>query len=238
MYLACCRTPGDDIQQVLEFFREQYEHWVQPHGQLTDELRSLITLETTATTIHSLELAYVPGLLQTEDYARALIMSDVSIAKDAIEPRVRARKDRQVLLRRHWPPQCMFFIHESALQLPVGSDAVMNDQLLHLVFASARPHITIRVIPTAAGPHAGISGPFRLMTYPKAQPVVYVENEVASLFLDGSAYVGRYRQILSRLADVALDKEESRSWLAQRASDHDRPREDHDDHARSEEPLA
>jgi transcriptional regulator with XRE-family HTH domain len=229
MYLACCRVPGDDIQQVLQFFHDQHDYWVQPHGDhLSDQLRSLITLETTATAISSFELAVVPGLLQTEDYARALITGSGLAPSEAIEPRVRARKDRQVLLRRHRPPDCVFFVHENALRLPVGNDAIMNDQLLHLVFASARPHINIRVVPTAAGPHAGVGGAFRLMENPSAKPVVYLTNDVASMFLDQPECVARYRHMLATLASVALNEGESRTWLAQLASDHDRPREDRD----------
>src|SRR5205807_2104288 len=119
MYLACCRTPGDSIKRVLEFFHEQHEYWVQPHDtKLPDQLLSLITFETTATTIHNFEVTVIPGLLQTEDYARALITSGLT-PENAVEPKVRARKDRQVLLRREHPPTCQFFIHENALRLPV-----------------------------------------------------------------------------------------------------------------------
>src|SRR5205823_6236416 len=101
----------------------------------------------------------------------------------------------------------------------------------HLVFAAARPHLKIRVVPSAAGPHAGMSGAFSMLENPSAKPVVYVENEVSSLFLDGSEHVARYRTNLNKLAEVALDEEESRSWLARLASDLDRPREDDRDGA-------
>lgn len=239
MYLACCRAPGDDIERVLEFFHAQSEYWVQPHGaRLADELLSVITLETTATSIESFELGRIPGLLQTEDYARAVISSGLS-PKDGVEAKVRARKDRQVLLRREWPPQCTFYIHECALRTPVGSDAIMNDQLLHLVFASGRPHIGIRVVLMDAGPHPGLTGSFILMEYAEVVPVVYLENQVASLFLDREKAVDRYHDVLCTLAGLALGEAESRSWLAQRASDHDRPREGGDDHSSAEErPLA
>jgi transcriptional regulator with XRE-family HTH domain len=235
MYLAVCRTPGEDIKRVLEFFHEQHDYWLQPHGTLlADELRSLITIETTAARMHSFEPAVVPGLLQTEDYARAVITSWGMHPEHAIEAKVRARKERQALLRRHQPPWCTFFVHENALRLPVGSDAVMNDQLLHLVFASARPHIGIRVIPVAAG-SAGMAGAFMMMEYTSARPVVYVPDDVTSTFLDSPECLSAYREILRRVAKVALDEGQSRDWLAQRASEHDRPREDHDDLVRAED---
>lgn len=235
MYLAICRAPGDDIQRVLEFFHEQHDYWLQPHGDLlADELRSLITLETTAAAVHSFELAFIPGLLQTEDYARTLITSWGSRPEAVIEHRVRARQDRQALLRGHRPPRCVFFVHENALRLPVGNDAIMNDQLLHLVFASARPHISVRVIPAAAGPLPGMGGAFNIWAYHKARPVVYMENDATNLFLDGDRYVGQYRDIWARLAGAAMDEEHSRRWLAQLATEHDRLREDHDDRVPTE----
>jgi transcriptional regulator with XRE-family HTH domain len=234
MYLACCRTPGSDIKQILAFFHEQQDYWIQPHGeQLSDRLLSLITLETTATAIKTFELAFIPGLLQTEDYARAL-MAGAGLAPDSIAHRVRARRDRQTLLRRYHPPRCTFFIHESALRLPVGGDAIMNDQLLHLVFASTRPQVCVRVVPLAAGPHPGVGGAFTLLENDAVKPVVYVEHPTASLFFDDGECLRWYRKALDKLATMALDAEQSRSWLANMAGEHDRPREEQDDRARGE----
>lgn len=240
MYLAYCRAPGSDVQELLEFFHEQKGYWLQPHGAgLSDELRSLITHETTAGTIYGFELAVIPGLLQTEDYVRALLTAGGLHPEEAIEPLVRARKDRQVLLRRQRPPTCTFFVDENALRMRVGSARIMNDQLLHLVFATSRPQIQIRVVPASAGPHAGLSGAFRLMCYPNQNPVAYVATEAASLFLDKPEITARYQEILDVLGDIALDERQSRSWLARVASEFDRPREDHDGQPRAEDaPLA
>jgi transcriptional regulator with XRE-family HTH domain len=226
MYLACCRTPGDDIKRVLEFFHENADYWVDLHGtHMSDELRSLATLESSASAIQSFECSYIPGLLQTEDYTRALITDAGLVPREVIEPRVGMRKDRQALLRGYRPPQTVFFIHENALRLPVGNDAVMNDQLLHLVFASSRPHISLRVVPTKAGAR-GAARAFVLLGYSKAKPLVYLEHDAASLFLDGSRYVDSYRDNMSRLASAALDEDESRRWLAELANEHDRPPKD------------
>ena len=148
-------------------------------------------------------------------------------------------KDRQVVLRRESPPNCAFFLHENALRMPVGNHAIMNDQLLHLVFASTRPHIDIRVVPAAAGPHPGLGGPFALFESSGAKRVVYLEHDMASLTIDSKACTDWYRDVLEKLASVALNEGESRSWLADLASEHDRPREDHDELARGEgSPLA
>jgi hypothetical protein len=237
MYLGCCRAPGESTKRILEFFHAQQEFWLQPNGtKLPDQLLSLITFETTASAIHTFELALIPGLLQTEDYARAVIANSLT-PENAIETRVRARKDRQALLRREYPPNCLFYIHENAFRLPVGGDAVMNDQLLHLVFASTRPHIKIRVVPSAAGPVPGMGCSYALMEYAKDnKPVVRTANAVATVFLDGPAEVRVHRELLTGLAGAALDETQSRDWIAHRANEHDRPREGHNEHAHVGEP--
>lgn len=202
---------------------------------MSDELRSLIVLETTAAALCEFQVAVIPGLLQTESYARALIAGAGLVPDEVIEPRVQARKNRQALLHRLQPPWCRFYVHECALRIPVGDAAIMNDQLLHLVFASTRPHVDIRVVPTAAGLVFGV---FTLMEYTNARSVVYLENYVASTFLDRPDHVAFYRKIAVRLKDVALDEEQSRSLLAQVASEYDRPREDQDErNALAEEQL-
>jgi hypothetical protein len=142
------------------------------------------------------------------------------------------------VLHRHSPPQCTFFIHEFALLMEVGDESVMNDQLLHLVFSSGLPHITIRVIPAAAGPHAGLGGPFVVIEHKAYKPVVYLEVASTSLFITRPQIVSKYQEIYKRLASVALDEGQSRSWLAQRASEFDRPRGDRHAHPTSGDPVA
>jgi hypothetical protein len=239
MYLASCRTRGQELQDVLEFFQEHGDHWVQPHGvRLSDELLALTALETTAARIDWFEQLIVPGLLQTAAYMRGLFYESGLIPAAHVEPLIRARKARQAVLHRKWPPKCTFYIHEFATRLEVGDAAVMNDQLLHLVFSSDLPHISIRVIPASAGPHAGLGGPFAVLEHKVHKPAVYVEMETASLFITRPDTVSKYEDIRKRLAAVALDEGESRSWLAQRASEFDRPREDRHAHPTSGDPVA
>jgi hypothetical protein len=128
---------------------------------------------------------------------------------------------RQNLLKRRNAPSCLFYIHEQALQLPVGGVEVMRHQIWHLLMASSSPRCAIRVIPIAAGAHAGMAGPFRLMEFYQEKPVVYVENETSSLFLEDQQHIDSYRQVLRQLHTVALDEGESREWLAGLASGYD-----------------
>ncbi|MGH3438351.1 MAG: helix-turn-helix domain-containing protein [Sciscionella sp.] len=156
MYLTVCGVTRTQLDELLDLCHDNGDgYWLRPHGtQLPDELRSLVFQETTAMAISSFELVRIPGLLQTEDYARAMIAHSVAVPTDGIEPRVRARMDRGSLLHRTWPPQSLFLIHEQALRLRVGPWSIMHEQLLHLVFATSRQQCVIRVVPSSAGAHA------------------------------------------------------------------------------------
>ncbi|RZS29528.1 putative transcriptional regulator [Herbihabitans rhizosphaerae] len=227
MYLAVCRAPGVDIEDVRKFFKATEGYWVRSHPeQLSDELRGLIAMETTATAIHSLESLVLPGLLQTEDYIRALITEGGFTRKERIEKLVRARKDRQVLFRRYQPPMLSFFVHERVLFMPVGGATTMNEQLLHLVLTSSQPNVSIRIVPAKVSVMADSAGPFTLQDYSLPRSLVYVESLTASLFIDNKRAVAEHRNALQRLDSVALDRDESRSWLADLANEYDRQREE------------
>lgn len=219
MYLAYCKVDPKEINRLLDLTREANTGYrLRAHGEaLPDELRSLIVQETTADLITDFEVAQVPGLLQTEDYCRALLGALGLRARD-IEPRVQARLDRQSLLRRQ-KPLITFLIHEHALRAPVGGYRVMHEQCLHLLFEAQR----IRVVPAEIGAHPGMSGAFRIMEFFGHNPVVYVENRTVSLFLEKVADVATYRGTAHKLADVALDEGQSRTLIARLASEYDRP---------------
>ncbi|MGQ0841147.1 helix-turn-helix domain-containing protein [Actinokineospora sp.] len=221
--LSYLRVTGPYLHHVLSLCGATPDgSWLQQHGGLPDQLRTLVLHETKATGILALELNQVDGLLQTEEYARALIRGTGLVPEAGVEVRVRARMDRQAILCRRNPPDCTFYIHEQALRLPVGTNQVMHEQMLRLVLLSARSYCAVRVIPTAVGPHAGLGGPFRVMQYPDEHPVISLETHNRSLFLESQVDIATYWLILGRLAEVALNREESRSLLAQLASDYDR----------------
>lgn len=224
--LGYCRAPIEDVKRILPLCDGDEEGaWLQAFGhRLPDELRTLILSEATASEIHELEIIAVPGLLQIEDYARALIGGYGLVPEAGVEPRVRARVIRQGLLRGVNPPSAVFYIHEQALRLPVGGPKVMHEQLLHLMFLASLPRCVIRVIPTAAGPHPGMAGSFRLMRFAEHSPLVYRELENRGLILESSIDVATYTLILNKVAEVALSAGESRSMLAELASHFDRAR--------------
>jgi hypothetical protein len=232
-YLAACGVFQEEANNLLELKAEEERdlgYWMRPHetGRLSDSLRSLVYHESTAIRSTNYEPEVIPGLLQTEDYAAALIRAR-GVSAEIFSSRLRARMDRQAILHRPNPGEFAFFIHEHALRLPVADPAIMHEQLLHLVFSSARPHIDIRVLPMSVGAPASCQGNFRLFEYSKEhRPLAYFESWVGEMFLDDDAFIASYRELVPKLANLALSEGQSREFLATLASDYDRARGDLD----------
>ncbi|MDX6740008.1 helix-turn-helix transcriptional regulator [Actinocorallia sp. A-T 12471] len=172
-------------------------------------------LEGAASLIRTYELQFVPGLLQTEGYARALIpLGYPEITGDELERRVQLRMRRQTRLHaadlRVWA-----IVDENALRRPIGGKAVMREQVEHLIELSTRPNVTIQVLPFNAGGHAGVSGAFSLLRFPEETlpDIVYLEQLTSALYLDKPADIDRYLQVMNRLALEAAQPEDSRDML-------------------------
>ncbi|MGX7823953.1 helix-turn-helix domain-containing protein [Actinokineospora sp. 24-640] len=213
--LLLCGVNGAERARLLSLCREPSGGgWVQQLGRLPTQLRTLVDHENQASTIDEFEPTLVPGLLQTVDYAQAIVRANTNVADHEVDERVVARTARQQLFRRARPPAFSFHIHEFALRLPVGGPEVMADQLNHLVRMSARTNISVRVVPAAVGAHAALAGAFRLMEFPHYKPIVYLESENSSLFLERPEEIAAYRGILTALSDTALSAEESRAVIS------------------------
>ncbi|WP_372663310.1 helix-turn-helix domain-containing protein [Amycolatopsis kentuckyensis] len=181
------------------------------------QLRTLIWHEERATAISQFHGCLVPGLLQTADYARSLI-SEIGNATepDHIDELVFARMSRQVILDKQPQVAFEFFLHEFVLRLPIGRGApeVMRDQLGHLARLAERNHVSIRVVPADRGGHPAMAGHFQLIESKEFTPVIYIDSEISSLFLEETADVVAYRRVLSGLDRVALDRAESKRFIA------------------------
>ncbi len=105
------------------------------------------------------------------------------------------------------------------LRLQIGGPMVMSDQLHHLLRMSVRPYLTLRVVPAALGAHAGLSGPFTLMEFAEFRPVVYLDSETSSLFLETREEATAYQRILGTLAHTALEEEQSRELITTLATE-------------------
>jgi hypothetical protein len=209
--LALCGVHGKERDRLLALSQEHEQpNWF----QLGPQLRTLIGHESKATTIKQFEFNLIPGLLQTEGYIRALMTAATWLSPAEIEKRVTARLGRQKLLSRLDPPRFTFYIHEFALRLPVGGPAIMSEQLHKLLRLAVRPHLTLRVVPTALGPHAAIHGSFRLMEFAGINPLIYLDTQTSSIYLETIDEVRIYRNVLARLKDTALDEAQSRELIA------------------------
>jgi hypothetical protein len=217
--LALCSVTGEEKERLLELAREYSQHgWLQQYGSgLPEQLRTLINHENKATSITEFEPCFVPGLLETSDYAQALLERSATVPPDMVEAAVRARLSRQNIFSRDRHPKFTFYLHELIFYLPVGGRTVMSDQMHHLLQMSVRSYITIRVIPAAFGAHASTSGACRLMEFDELKPVAYVEEEAAGHFMEVPIEVAPYRRIFAALAKCALDKEESKDRIAELA---------------------
>lgn len=220
IYLTSCGVSGGELKRLVGMATHGDDgHWLQPHGQeLAVGVRSLITLENTARSWTSFEPIRIPGLLQTQSYMTALMLDAGMLPADGVESRITTRLKRQRVLRGRNAPGLLFYIHENALRLPVGSKQVMEDQIWHLLMESSRPGCEIRVVPVSAGAYAAMSGSFVFWQFHEHSPVVYLELENASLFCESADDIATYRRILANLSMLALDRLQSREWLADLAT--------------------
>ncbi|MGH3610760.1 MAG: helix-turn-helix domain-containing protein [Pseudonocardiaceae bacterium] len=232
-FLGVCRVTGAERDRLLALCQGQdTPGWFQQHGsRLPKQLMTLIDHENKAVTISDFQPMVVPGLLQTGEYARALIRETGNAPPGEVDDRVAARLARQSLLSRDRPTRFTYYLHEFALRLPVGGPAVMREQLHHLLRMSTRPSLTLRVVPAPRGGHAGIAGPFMLMEFAEFKPVAYLDSETACLFLERPEEIAAYRRILAALAETALDEGQSRKLIAALATGLAAHREDRDDRA-------
>jgi transcriptional regulator with XRE-family HTH domain len=161
-----------------------------------------VGLEEAAIGIRAYEIQFVPGLLQTEDYARAVaLLGHPSPLADDIERRVRLRMARQELLSRAAPPHLWAVLDEAVLRRPVGRPGVMRGQLKHLLEAAERSNVTVQVMPFLVGGHAAAGGPFSILRFaePDLPDVVYLEQLTSALYLDKRETVDHYLAVMERL---------------------------------------
>jgi transcriptional regulator with XRE-family HTH domain len=225
-YLGVLRIPHDQAVPLIDLCRHAKGHlgyWLTDHGdQVPDAMSSLIYHESTATLWSSYEPQLVPGLLQTERYARAVISRQAAHTNADVEASVQIRLERNRVLGRRGG-RFVFYIHEHALRLAVGEADVMHEQMIALALASSAPTVEMRVVPISAGAESALGGAFLLFEFEEHAPLVYLDTSVATSFwLEDRDYVAPYRELMADLADIAKSVEESRSFVAALADDYDR----------------
>ena len=176
--------------------------------------------EAMARSLRWFELVAVPGLLQTEDYARAVLRTHVMATEEQVEDMVRARMERQSILTREHPPMFWVIFDEGVLRRPVGGVEVMAGQLVRLAEAAQQPNIVLQVIPLAVGAHQGMSGNFVIADFAEGPPAVYQDTAARGQIIEDSDDIAVVTvmwetlkaEALSRSASQELIKEVVKSW--------------------------
>jgi hypothetical protein len=180
--------------------------WLEYSDMLPSWFSSYIRLEDAASRIRSYETQYVPGLLQTEGYARAITTrAPHGPNTKEIERKLSVRLARQHLLLAAHPPRLWVVVDEPVLRRQIGSRAIMRDQLRYLIELAAQPYITLQVIPFRAHSHLMAGGSFTILRYekPDLPDVVYIEHLTSAILMDQREHVDRYAQVMDQLGVIA-----------------------------------
>jgi transcriptional regulator with XRE-family HTH domain len=211
-------TPADPAwDALLALSRESRQRgWWQQYGDAIPEwFGTFVGLEAEAEAIWSYDPEYVPGLLQTEDYARTVHRAQLIDGRDEdIDRLVRVRMARQELLTAEDAPQVWLVINEAVLRRLVGGADVMRAQLRRLAQAATLPKVTIQVVPFSAGAHPAMDGGFILLSFPSDPNIVYIEYHAGSLYLENQADVGTYSLKFDHLRATALSADASQALMA------------------------
>ena len=177
--------------------------WWHHYGDILPSwFQSYLGLEAASSLIRTYEIQFVPGLLQTPEYARAVILLGHAGANaDEIDRRVELRRQRQQILHRGEPPQLWAVIDEAVLRRPIGGIEVMRAQIEALIEAAKKPNIRLQIIPFNAGGHAAAGGPFAILRFPEPElpDVVYVEQLTSAIYLDKRDDVDHYAIAMERV---------------------------------------
>ncbi|HYN96913.1 MAG TPA: helix-turn-helix transcriptional regulator [Pilimelia sp.] len=176
--------------------------WHRYNDVLPTWFQAYLGLEAAAARIRTYEVQFVPGLLQTREYARAVVrLGHGRASADEVDRRVDVRMERKRVLGRPEPPQLWCVVDEAALRRPIGGQRVMREQLLALIEATTQPTVQLQVVPFLAGGHAAAGGAFTILRFPERDlpDVVYIEQLTSALYLDKRDDVDQYAAAMERV---------------------------------------
>lgn len=186
--------------------------WHRFNDILPSWFQAYVGLEEAAARIRTYEVQFVPGLLQTKEYAKAVVTAGAAgISAEEISRRVDVRLERQRVLDKPDGPVFWAVIDEAALRRPIGGAEVMRAQLEHLIELMRQPNITVQIMPFAYGGHSAEGGAFSVLRFPDRDlpDVVYVEQLASALYLDKREDVDRYTEVMERLCAVSTTPDET-----------------------------
>jgi transcriptional regulator with XRE-family HTH domain len=210
---------GDEQEVLVQLAREaRTRGWWHAYNEVFTG--TFVGLEADASSLHAYQALLVPGLLQTERYAHAVIRAMRPDADEAeVRRRVAARMARQELLVDPSPPEYWAVIDEAVLHRVVSGPDVMAEQLYRILTVAKMPHVTIQVVPFGSGAHPGMEGPFLILGFPEqADPdVVYVDSTSNGLYLEMPPDVRRYTLMFDHLRAAALKPDDTLEMIDEAA---------------------
>ena len=212
--LELYEVPEAQRDSLVQLARDSRQKgwWHAYSDTIQQQFATYVGLESAASEIRVYEVSLIPGLLQTEDYARAVIRSGTMNGHhDDIERKVALRMARQPALTRADPPMLWTVVDEAALRRAVGGAELMRAQLEHLLELASLKNVAMQVIPFTAGAHPAMGRPFVILVFPERidPDVVYLEDLTSAFYLEDVAEVDRYNVFFNHLSATALSFEDS-----------------------------
>jgi transcriptional regulator with XRE-family HTH domain len=196
-------TDADEVAEFVVLAREaNTPGWWQRYGDVLPQwFRTYVDLESAASLIRTYEGQLVPGLLQTDEYIRAVVHDASLEPSEDVGRRVRLRMARQTVLTGEHPPRLWAVVDEAALRRPVGGREVMRGQLERLIAATKLPNVTLQILPFAGGAHPAMVSAFSILRFADRElpDVVYLEHLTNAVYLDKREEVERYLDVMELL---------------------------------------
>lgn len=205
----------EDLVSLARRGRER--NWVHQASLARPSYSDFINYEESADHVRSFQAQLIAGLLQTPDYARAIVRAAPGFLDESqADALVTARAERQEVLNRSEPPRLCVIQGESALRVPIGGRKVMGSQLDHLAQMAGRPNVEVQILPDRAGAHAGLMGSFVLFSFPipAFSDVVCVEHRTGTLYMETEEETRQYALIFDSLRSSALSPADSVEMIA------------------------
>jgi hypothetical protein len=211
-------TDPDERGKLLELAREANTPgwWHRYSDVLPSWFETYLGLEGAASLIRTFEVQFVPGLMQTEDYARAVVRLGYDDApEEELQRRVRLRMARQERFAERSGPTLWAVLDEAVLRRPLGGRDVMRAQLQHLIEMSSMPNVTLQIVPFGAMEHAAVGGPFAILRFaePGLSDVVFMEQLTSALYLDKPTDVDTYMRAMNNLCIAATRPDKTIEFL-------------------------
>lgn len=213
---------ADTIAYLVGVAKEASQRgwWHQYVGSIPAQYATYIGFESEAAQIWSFDANTMPGLLQTEAYARAMFQGGASrFSDEEITRRVEVRVQRQAMLTRDDPPKVWIVMDEAVIRRQVGGHATLKDQLDHIAEVATLPHVDIQMLPFAVGAHPGTPGSFIVLRFaePADPPVVYIETMAGDLYPESQDDIGGAILAFDRLRAMALSPDDSIALIREAA---------------------